>query len=195
MKTLLLHILNKIFPPEKPSESELFSYIREQVQQEQQHIYLLEHLCPEHGIALQEVKPGEWKCPTPHRIPAITPQQGQQQPNPYQQQLDYMNRQRASQQALNHHSEQMLRKTILQKPSISEVPTDKINDLSQQKTEYGIPAVNPTPHKAQQLPRILAVQEILPDKVGTSCDPFLCDRAVDPDETQRYKTVPFRKAS
>ena len=132
MKTFLLNILNRIFPPEQPSQSELLSYLREQMRQERQHVYLLEHLCPEHGIALQEVRPGEWKCPTPHRIPAVTQQEAQQRPNPYQLHIDYMQQKRAAQDVIRHHEEKMLvQKITLTK---DDVPTDTLPPIPPQLT-------------------------------------------------------------
>lgn len=86
-------------------------------------------------------------------------QEEQQHPNPYQSYPEYAAQQRATQHALNQHSEHMLRKTILRKGDVSEVPTDKINDLSQQRTIQEIPSMSPAPHKVQELPRILAMQE------------------------------------
>jgi len=170
---VLLHILNKIFPPEKPSETELLSYLRETIPVEHRTIYTLEHLCTLHGTALQETTPGTWTCSTPHGIPSVQPQNEAQSTQQVQVQLDYVQQKRITKTLYNRKINQEI---------MADIDTKDITlDVSQRKTMFEIPAFTPPP------------RQVLPNQTGPAFqqDVFLLEGvpAEDLEKTIRHKAI------
>lgn len=167
----LLGILNRIFPPEQPTETELLSYVRETAPVEKRIVYLLELICQQHGTALIETAPGEWKCSTPHEIPSVSRQNEPEVAQVYKTYTQDIQPRYASFSALQRHNSQMAQVKIT---ALRDEAPDTVVLPS-------MPRLTPAP------------RQVLPNQTGPNFeqDSFLSEAPADDlrDDTQRYTAI------